>query len=174
MNASTVCRVFESCFVPDYNIRLCGGADEPLYEPVTDSHPAVIWFRDDYVASALHEVAHWCIAGTRRRQLTDYGYWYTVERSPADQRQFEGVEARPQALEWIFCQAAAIPFRVSCDNFDPDALQLDDFRQSVRQAALGWLSQGLPSRAARFARRLSEVSTACDPLQPALYRELPQ
>jgi elongation factor P hydroxylase len=56
----------------------------------------------DYLASALHEVAHWCLAGVERRKLEDYGYWYSPDgRSRGEQSAFENVEARPQALEWI-------------------------------------------------------------------------
>ena len=32
----------------------------PYYEPGT---PSVIYFREDFDRSALHEVAHWCVAG---------------------------------------------------------------------------------------------------------------
>ena len=47
---------------------LVGGADEPYYEP---GSPNIIYFREDFVRSALHEVAHWCVAGAARRTLPD-------------------------------------------------------------------------------------------------------
>ncbi|GAM69307.1 transporting ATPase [Vibrio sp. JCM 19236] len=24
----------------------------------------------------MHEIAHWCVAGPKRRLLEDFGYWY--------------------------------------------------------------------------------------------------
>ena len=48
---------------------------------------------------------HWCLAGTRRRQRVDYGYWYAPEgRDEAQQAAFFAVEAAPQALESLFCE----------------------------------------------------------------------
>ena len=52
-----------------------------------------IVFTHDYFASALHEVAHWCVAGPERRRLTDYGYWYAPDgRTEKQQMEFERVE----------------------------------------------------------------------------------
>jgi elongation factor P hydroxylase len=36
------------------------------------------------------------------------------------QSQFEDVEVKPQALDWLFCVAAGFPFNVSCDNLEGD------------------------------------------------------
>lgn len=36
------------------------------------------------------------------------------------QSQFEDVEVKPQAFEWLFCMAAGFPFNVSCDNLEGD------------------------------------------------------
>ncbi len=53
-----------------------------------------------FYASALHEIAHWCIAGENRCQQVDYGYWYEPNgRSEERQFEFEKVEVKPQALE---------------------------------------------------------------------------
>ena len=50
--------------------------------------------------SALHEVAHWCIASAGRRRCRDYGYWYIPPpRDATAQTEFFAVEARVQALE---------------------------------------------------------------------------
>ena len=85
--------------------------NEPYYQPATgecDMHR--LFYRSDYFASALHEVAHWCIAGERRRQLADFGYWYTPDgRSPQQQSAFEAVEAKPQPLDWFFSLACGYP-----------------------------------------------------------------
>src|SRR5690606_16580490 len=103
-------------------------AQEPLYQPdATVDGIHLLYYRADYFASALHETAHWCIAGEARRRLTDFGYWYAPEgRSAAAQRSFEEVESRPQALEWLFSQACAYPFRISVDNLDRDTGALPD------------------------------------------------
>ena len=101
--------VFARCFARTENTRLVGGAAEPLYQPAGKGNgPHSLYFREDYFASALHEVAHWCIAGIERRQRVDFGYWYAPEgRSDDQQRAFESVEVRPQALEWYFSLACS-------------------------------------------------------------------
>ena len=63
--AARIEEVFADCFYEDYGTRLQGGASEPLYRP-SSGGDAVIFYREDFAASALHEVAHWCIAGVGR------------------------------------------------------------------------------------------------------------
>lgn len=69
--------VFNQTFMPSHNTELLLGGDEPIYLPASEEHRhhRIIFARGFY-ASALHEVAHWCIAGPQRRLLEDYGYWY--------------------------------------------------------------------------------------------------
>ncbi|MDX1454750.1 MAG: elongation factor P hydroxylase, partial [Gammaproteobacteria bacterium] len=100
-------RLFNSLFEDSHNTILVRGDDEPLYLPADTGHPRHrIIFAHGFFASALHEIAHWCIAGPQRRQLVDYGYWYRPDgRNAEEQRAFEDVEARPQALERIFSEA---------------------------------------------------------------------
>lgn len=108
--------LFNSVF-SSLNVRLVRGDDEPEYFPASENSAAQIVFAHGYLASALHEVSHWCIAGKRRRQLLDYGYWYAADgRSEAQQKAFEQVEIKPQALECLFSLACHQPFRVSQDN----------------------------------------------------------
>lgn len=174
MDCATIVRVFADCFESSYQTQLVGGADEPLYEPaVNDGGFNRIYFRSDYAASALHEVAHWCIAGAERRTQTDYGYWYEGERDHVTQRAFEQAETRPQGLEWLLSEAAGVPFRVSCDNFDPMTLDLPGFRAAVRAAALGWIDH-VPSRAMVFINALVAVSDNHHVLRPCTYQELPK
>ena len=105
---------FNRAFSLTENTVLEGGANEPYYRP---GSPNVIYFREDYSRSALHEVAHWCVAGAARRGLPDYGYWYAPDgRDEAQQAAFYGVEVRPQAIEKMFCEALGIDFKVSVDN----------------------------------------------------------
>ncbi len=159
-------RVFNACFSFTYNTRLCGGADEPLYLPAAaagDYH--LLYYRQDYFASALHEVSHWCIAGMQRRAQLDFGYWYAPEgRSVAQQLAFEAVERKPQALEWYFSRACGYRFRVSADNLElanSGAHDVAAFERAVLEQALAWQRQGLPERAALFYRALCrEFGTA--------------
>ena len=46
-----------------HRTRLLGGAPEPLFEPARAGGDAVIHYTRDYATSALHELAHWCLAG---------------------------------------------------------------------------------------------------------------
>jgi len=152
--------VFEQCFRDSERTALVGGAMEPLYEPAA-GHGALhcIHYREDFFASALHEVAHWCIAGRERRQQRDFGYWYAPDgRDGAAQRAFEAAEERPQALEWLFSLACAYPFQVSVDNLDPETGAVPDtqpFCDRVFQRALDWQRNGLPERAATFFAALA-------------------
>ncbi len=164
--AARVERVFNDCFADSCNTRLCGGADEPLYQPAaTPTNFHVLYYRGDYFASALHEVAHWCIAGAQRRQQRDFGYWYNPgDRSANEQRQFEAVECKPQSLEWFFSRACAYRFQVSADNLDLASAGLLDtaaFRRAVLAQALDWKKEALPVRAGVFYAALRrEFGTA--------------
>ena len=76
-DAAVLIRLFDQCFQQSQQTCLVGGADEPLYQPATrEGQYHQVVFRADYFASALHEIAHWCLAGRVRRQQLDYGYWY--------------------------------------------------------------------------------------------------
>lgn len=145
--------IFDACFLTSHRTVLCGGADEPLYEvsPTPDLEPHRVIYRADYASSALHEVAHWCIAGRVRRQQTDYGYWYAPDgRSPAQQAEFERVEVKPQALESIFAEAAGVAFVLSADNLDGDPDPSEAFARAVAEQRARYLEAGLPARAGTF------------------------
>lgn len=101
---------------PDLSIE--GGADEPFYQAAKYNAKAVIYFRDNYPRSLLHELSHYCLAGDRRRMLDDFGYWYSpCGRSEEEQNKFEMVEARPQGLEKVMCEILKIKFSASIDDF---------------------------------------------------------
>ncbi|MDA0789165.1 MAG: elongation factor P hydroxylase [Proteobacteria bacterium] len=153
MNHHEIVQCFDGLFAGAYRTRLQGGADEPVYTVQADGS-AVIYFRADYASSALHEVAHWCIAGRSRRRLEDYGYWYSDRRGRDEQSQFHRVEARPQALEWIFSVAADVSFRVSADNFDLSASNPDELQRLVLVEARR-LHERMPPRARQFADALA-------------------
>jgi elongation factor P hydroxylase len=152
-------KVFNICFADSMNTQLVGGAEEPLYQPAaTPIEHHALYYRADYFASALHEVAHWCIAGERRRLQTDFGYWYAPDgRNLQQQRAFQAVESRPQALEWYFSKACDYRFQVSLDNLGlPDSRNADSsaFQRSVLLQARHWKQTGLPGRAATFFQAL--------------------
>ncbi|MFN2328495.1 MAG: elongation factor P hydroxylase [Chromatocurvus sp.] len=159
MNAARLEILFNGVFATTCNTVLCGGASEPLYSPACREAPAQINYREDFASSALHEVAHWCIAGAARRRQVDYGYWYSPDgRSRSKQSDFERVEARPQALEWLFAQSCGAPFSLSLDNLAGDSDPADRLRfarEVVRQAET-FLSIGLPPRAGRFCEVLRQ------------------
>jgi len=189
--ASDLEALFNHAFLTSHNTRLVGGGDEPLYQPsvclnrsqdsaeirsqlklgrpdarehlnATESH---IYYREDFFASALHEVAHWCIAGEQRRKLIDYGYWYEPDgRSPSRQADFQIAECKPQALEWIFSIICRSDFSVSLDNLQSnDTLQSKEasrntalFVTMVQQTVLEYCASGLPLRAQVFAITLQD------------------
>ena len=161
VSAHDLQRVFDATFRASHNVCLRGGAIEPLYEPATATEPAVIHFRADYPRSALHEVAHWCHAGHRRRQLVDYGYWYSPDdRNALEQAAFFAVEARPQALESLFCSALGLPFEASIDNLSLPVTPSvrSGFEQRIQQALAHYRCEGLPARAAAFCGALQNYA----------------
>lgn len=142
-------KIFNDTFVADYNTKLELGGDEPIYLPADDVTPyhRIIFARGFY-ASALHEIAHWCVAGPQRRLLEDFGYWYEPDgRTEQVQAEFEKVEIRPQAYEWILSMSAGFPFTVSCDNlngdFEPDRVA---FMHKVHAEVTKIFQQGFPLR----------------------------
>ncbi|WP_233998926.1 elongation factor P hydroxylase [Microbulbifer pacificus] len=167
--------MFNSCFSSPagLNTRLAGGFEEPYYRPA--STDGVSWhqveFTRDYPASALHEAAHWCVAGAARRQLPDYGYWYAPDgRNSEQQAEFERVEVKPQALEWVFARACGLKFRVSADNLGAGLGPSETFRRDIWQQVQRYCCEGVNPRAGQFARALASAFARPDPLQPQHYR----
>ncbi len=151
--------LFEQCFRDSFNTLLVKGESEPIYLPA-DQHCTYhqIVFAHGFYASALHEISHWCIAGAARREQIDFGYWYCPDgRDKQTQSQFEAVEIKPQALEWIFSVAAGFPFNISCDNLDGDhEPDRDAFQHKVYQQVLAYLAQPLPERPRCFVQALQQ------------------
>lgn len=151
--AEELAALFNAAFLTRENTQLCAGAAEPLYLPASNKYPHHrIFFRADYFRSALHEIAHWCVAGKVRRQLLDYGYWYHPDgRNQAQQLAFEAVEILPQSYEWLLSLSAGQSFEVSLDNLQgsyvPDRF---GFTQAIIKKAQQLLQQGLPERLEYF------------------------
>lgn len=101
---------------------LLGGAAEPVYLPATADRPAVIRYTLDFAASALHEIAHWCLADAAARRRVDYGLGYEPPpRAAAAQARFYAAEVPVQALELLLCRACGVPFNFSADNPGADS-----------------------------------------------------
>ena len=150
--------IFNGLFKLSENTVLQWGGAEPIYLPgdCSCSFNRVI-ARDDYYASALHELSHWCIAGVERRTRVDYGYWYNPDgRSEEQQRLFEKVEIKPQALEWVLAQACGLRFKVSSDNLNGDAGDLTSFKDKIFDQVHVYLQEKLPKRASLLIHSIAE------------------
>jgi len=151
-------RIVNEQFRDTYNTVLVKGVGEPLYQPagVTRAHNEIV-FAHGYFASALHEISHWCIAGEQRRTLVDYGYWYAPDgRSEQQQMEFERVEVKPQALEWIFSIAAQHRFHMSIDNLGGAAFDRPVFADNLYKQVFLYLNEGMPERAQQFTLALTD------------------
>lgn len=151
-------QIFAECFLQSEKTQLVAGDDEPYYQPAAEGeHLHQVVFAHGFFASALHEVSHWCIAGKVRRQLFDYGYWYEPDgRDSHQQREFERVERKPQALEWLFSLCAGTPFQVSVDNLGGIEVDREAFTAAVKDQLLTYYRTQLPSRAKQFAMALCQ------------------
>jgi elongation factor P hydroxylase len=131
------------------------GGNEPLYLPPTPTSHGRIVCNRDYPASALHEIAHWCIASPRRRKLVDYGYEYLAPPRDADaQRRFFDAEERNQALESLFAAAAGLEFRVSVDDVGADLASASTFATRVAARAARLERDGLRPDVERYRTAL--------------------
>lgn len=151
--------VFNVTFLDSFNTKLELGGDEPIYLPADEEHDSHrIIFARGFYASGMHEIAHWCVAGHERRLLEDFGYWYEPDgRTEKVQAEFEKVEIRPQAYEWILSLSAGLKFNVSCDNlngdFEPDRLA---FMAKVHNEVMSVLDDGLPPRVEMLSTALRD------------------
>lgn len=152
----TLVTLFDKTFFATFNTRLVVGNDEPNYLPSGRGESyAQIVFAHGYFASALHEIAHWCIAGEARRQLEDYGYWYCPDGRNADeQAAFEKVEVKPQAVEMALTLAANRQFRVSTDNLNGVEPDREHFTGLVNEQFARYQKMGFPPRAEQFITAL--------------------
>ncbi|WP_058535538.1 elongation factor P hydroxylase [Legionella saoudiensis] len=149
--------IFHACFGADYNTRLVKGGNEPIYLPADDQRSYhAIFFAHGFFSSALHECAHWLIAGEERRKQVDFGYWYAPDGRTAEQQAlFQQVEVKPQAIEWILSKAAGHKFRVSIDNLDGEQSDSEAFKQAVYEQVKHYCTYGLSERAKRFRDAIS-------------------
>ncbi len=153
---SDLIQLFSGCFESQYQTRLVRGGEEPVYLPRTSDRPFhEIHFAHGFFSSALHECAHWLLAGPERRLLEDFGYWYQPDgRTAEQQKKFEAVEVKPQAIEWILSVAAGIRFRVSVDNLNGEPTDSGAFKMAVHGQVKRYIEHGLPQRAELFRQAL--------------------
>jgi len=166
-------QLFNQTFVATQATCLLSGGDEPVYQPASDPGELHrIIFTRDYFASALHEVAHWCLAGPERRRQLDYGYWYAPDgRSASQQIEFERVEIKPQALEWLFSEAAGWRFRVSADNLELATGPSESFKKSVHDQVLIYCQTGVNTCASAFIQALRDHYQTAPDLETLLQPE---
>ncbi len=150
---------FNRLFALSFHTVLVGGASAPYYLPSKAPHRSVIRYRENFAASALHEAAHWCIAGKRRLLKRDFAYWYLPSPRTAEQSAaFLAAECPVQAMEMIFAEAAGLPFRVSLDDLDLElSSRRESFAAEVAASATTWWDHGLPPRAAAFVEGLQRA-----------------
>jgi len=152
--------LFNQLFKSRYNTILVRGEDEPIYLPQDqkNAHNRII-FAHGFYASALHEIAHWCVAGAERRKLVDFGYWYKPDgRTAEEQALFERVEVKPQAYEWIMSVASGHKFHFSADNLSSELGASQQFQENVLSTVHYLLEHGLPERVELLVGALLDMS----------------
>jgi elongation factor P hydroxylase len=165
-------RIFNYTFSSSMNTRLIKGGDEPLYSPANEAceyHQII--FAHGFFSSALHEISHWCLAGANRRLKEDFGYWYTPDgRNESQQKEFEKVEIKPQAIEWALSVSAGKSFDVSVDNLTGTGhTDRMVFKKVVYQQVMHYLNSGFPDDAEKFIIALAEFYKTPLPLTRARF-----
>ena len=163
---------FDTVLGEKFETELVGGGLEPIYLPKSMGRPkARIVFSHDYFSSALHELAHWCVAGDERRMQEDYGYWYEPDgRNSEQQRVFELVEVKPQATEWLLSKACGVKFRISADNLSANALPSFHFKKAIYEQVQLFCGGKLPKRTQILVEGLAECFLQSDVLSASQYR----
>jgi len=156
LSSDAIIRIFNRTFFASHHTKLVAGGDEPLYLPASAECPYHrIIFAHGYFSSALHEIAHWLVAGEQRRLKVDYGYWYEPDgRNELQQAEFEKVEVLPQAIEWALSVSCGANFDVSSDNLSGIFINRLAFKQKVYKQVLRLLEGG-------FSERTQCLLTAC-------------
>ena len=159
MKATQIERCFNACFSKRYLVFIVGGAEEPIYIPGDSASLASLVYREDFASSALHEAAHWCIAGLGRRRQIDFGYDYSPPpRTAQEQQKFFELEERVQALEWIFSDAACIDFHASADNLEVGTCYFQERLVGTKDDLVTWIEGISDSRARSFRDCLARNS----------------
>jgi elongation factor P hydroxylase len=148
--------LFNSEFTQTDNTIIAESLDEPIYLPRDATHPfnRILYTQGSYT-SVLHEISHWCIAGSERRLKIDYGYWYKPESQTLEEAElYKKFEAKTHGIEWIFSIAAGVPFYIIPNNLSAGFEVSQDLKEAVHAATLNYLNSGLPVSAERFKQAL--------------------
>jgi elongation factor P hydroxylase len=163
--------LLNTVYMPSYGTVLRGGFDEPFYLAARPGKAAEIRFTRDYYRSALHELAHWCVAGKERRKIDDFGYWYAPDgRTQEQQDEFFRVEVKPQAIEWALSLCCGVKFDVSVDNLSNAVAGIQEFKSRVLRQLQIYLNKGFPARTETLLRVIHHsCKNGSQPLYPYLY-----
>lgn len=148
--------VFNLSFGEIYNVHCVGGFAQPEYLTAEQTQgPAQLRYTQDYAASVLHEIAHWCVAGKPRLARNDFGYGYLPPpRDSATQQRFFALEFKVQALEAWFAAGTGVRFVASADNFECSDAARNAFAQQIADALRVCTLADIPPRAQVFTRAL--------------------
>ncbi len=156
INYTPFIQLFNTEFKDTEATIIAESPDEPIYLPVDESNSfnRILYTKDSYT-SVLHEISHWCIAGSERRKKIDYGYWYKPgSQTPKEAELYKKFESKTHGIEWIFCIAAGVPFHIIPNNVAAGFEISQDLKEGVYAATLNYLNHGLPANAERFKQRL--------------------
>lgn len=171
MELPALLNLLNTQYLSEYNTRIIGGFDEPFYQASVRGEAAQIQFSHDYIRSALHELAHWCVAGVERRKQNDYGYWYAADgRTQQQQNAFYRVEIKPQTIEWALCLLIDEPFEPSVDNLNNETEGEKKFAESLHQQMLVFLREGFPKRAQEILVMIALERGIGDPMTVILQK----
>ena len=153
-------------YLNKFNTMIIGGFDEPFYQASVSGNSSEIQFSHDYFRSALHELAHWCVAGVERRKIDDYGYWYAEDgRDQKQQDAFFQMEIKPQAIEWAFSIVCGVKFEASVDNLHNSITGVDEFEKNLVVQLRSSLANGFNQRVTEIIQSIAEHQNIENPME---------
>ena len=147
--------IFSDCFRNSYDTVLVAGDDEPYYQP-DQAMSRIKWcLRTAFLPQRYTKPR----IGVLRVNSVGSSSITAIGMNPMgvmqQQREFEQVERKPQALEWLFSLCAGFKFDVSVDNLSGVEVDRYAFRKEVAQQLESYLETDLlPPRAKTFAKAL--------------------
>lgn len=122
----TVLEVFQQV-LPQLHMQ--GGASGPFYQAPKGNRPAILFFREDYVRSFFHKLAHYSLVADMQRQRDAFEYWYSpCDRFSNEQEQFERFEEKPQGLKNYFVRFGRFHSQQVSMIFPEDIIRLSFLR----------------------------------------------
>lgn len=152
-------------YLNNYDTILIGGFNEPFYKAFKADKCAEIQFTRNYIRSALHELSHWCVAGTERRKVDDFGYWYAADgRNQQQQDEFFKVEVKPQAIEWAFSIIGGVKFEASVDNLLTSVAGVDSFNKNLINQLKTYIKEGFSLRVSSIIQLIAHEQEIKNPM----------